>query len=70
MADTEKQPEGKGEVKENPDPTQEKQPGEEPPPPPPPKIKLTPDMVSQGVSQLGKTFDGAGYSYTKLVVEV
>ena len=43
---------------------------EPPPPPPPPKNKLTPELISQNLAQLGKTFDGSSYAYTRLVVEV
>ena len=57
------------EAKAEVEPAKENAPAEEVPPPPPPKIKLTPDMILQGLSQLGRTFDGTSFSYGKLVVE-
>lgn len=43
---------------------------EQPPPPPPPKIKLTEGLLSQCVSNIGKTFNGLSYAYTKLTADV
>lgn len=43
---------------------------EQPPPPPPPKTKLTKGLLSQCLSNIGKTYNGLSYGYTKLTVEV
>jgi len=43
---------------------------EEQPPPPPPKIELTMEMISQGLSQLTRNFDGTSFTYGKFIAEV
>jgi hypothetical protein len=39
-------------------------------PPPPPKIELTMEMISQGFSQLTRSFTGASFVYGKFIAEV
>jgi hypothetical protein len=41
-----------------------------PPAEPPPKVVLSEELLRQCVSQIGKTFDGLSYAYTKLAAEV
>ena len=40
------------------------------PVPPQPKLMITQELIQQGLSSLGKTFDGSSYAFTKLVIEV
>ena len=41
-----------------------------PPPIPPPKVTLSHELLAQSVSQIGKSFDGLSYAYTKLTADV
>lgn len=56
--------------KENPDPKENPDANEEEPPAPPPKIQPTPEMLTQGLSQLTRNFDGTSFTYGKFIAEV